>query len=304
MSVEPRSSREASLRPMRPPQMNPRRITLNPEVIATQSNLTPTKWRFDTPAEAPISPRILTHQEKMFMQTAQGTTLESLRSVASFLDANADKLGDVVKSGARQKLTNSITALSLYASDQTGGALAAQSATQRKQALRKALLRDHMLKIARIAKADLPNVPELEPLRMPKGKPTVEKLAAAASGMAKTAEPHSDVFIAAGLPNDFIAQLTAATDAMTTTISERTSSRGRQSGGTAGLKRQLSAGRRIVHVLDAFVKSQLKDDPVLLRNWNLVKRVPRPTRPASAATPSTPAAPEPTSAPSLSPIAV
>jgi hypothetical protein len=220
------------------------------------------------------------------MQTAQGTMLESLRSVETFLAAHTDMLGDVVKTGARQKLTEAIAALDLHASDQTGGALASQGATQKKASLRQALLRDHMAKIARIAAADLPNVPELEPLRMPRGKPTVEKLAAAASGMAKTAAPYAEVFISAGLPQDFIAQLTAATDAMTGAISERTSSRGRRSGATVGLKERLSAGRKIVHVLDAFVKSALKDDPSLLRNWNLVKRVPRPTgRAAGAATP-------------------
>jgi hypothetical protein len=171
--------------------------------------------------------------------------------------------------------------------------------------MRQALLRDHMAKIARIAAADLPNVPELEPLRMPRGKPTVEKLAALA-GMAKTAEPYADVFVAAGLPNDFIAQLTTATDAMTNAIGERTSSRGRRSGATVGLKQKLSAGRRIVHVLDAFVKSALKDDPALVRNWNLVKRVPRPTGRAASATPPTPAtpgqaSPAPTPAPPAAP---
>jgi hypothetical protein len=114
---------------------------------------------------------------------------------------------------------------------------------RRKQTLRQAQLRDHLAKIARIAKADLPSVPELQPLRMPKGKPTVEKLAAAATGMADTAKPHADVFIAAGLPTDFIAQLVAATDAMTSAISERTSNRGRRSGATVGLKQKLSAGR-------------------------------------------------------------
>jgi hypothetical protein len=134
--------------------------------------------------------------------------------------------------------------------------------------------------------------------------------------MAKTVEPYSDVFIAAGLPNDFIAQLNAATDAMTNTISERTSSRGRRSGATAGLKQKLSAGRRIVHALDAFVRSQLKNDPALLRDWNLVKRVPRPMgRPAGSTTsapptppptpvPTPPPVPEPAPVPSTSPSAV
>jgi hypothetical protein len=65
--------------------------------------------------------RIVTHQEEIFMQTAQGTMLESLRSVETFLDAHADKLAGVVKTGARQKLTDAIAALDAHASDQSGG---------------------------------------------------------------------------------------------------------------------------------------------------------------------------------------
>jgi hypothetical protein len=90
---------------------------------------------------------------------------------------------------------------------------------------------------------------------------------------------------------------------MTGAISERTSNRGRRSGATVGLKERLSAGRKIVHVLDAFVKSALKDDPSLLRNWNLVKRVPRPTGRAASAAASPSVAPTPAkpSSPTVAP---
>lgn len=40
----------------------------------------------------------------------------------------------------------------------------------------------------------------------------MENLAAAAFDVAKPAAPYADVFISAGLPQDFIAQLTAASD--------------------------------------------------------------------------------------------
>ena len=38
------------------------------------------------------------------MQTKQGTVLESLQAVNTFLDENADQLGDVVHTGVRRKL--------------------------------------------------------------------------------------------------------------------------------------------------------------------------------------------------------
>jgi hypothetical protein len=211
------------------------------------------------------------------MQTTQGSMLQSLRAVQAFLDTNADTLSAVVKTGARQQLADAIAALSGHVSDQSGNNLAAQGATLKQRALREALLRDHMAPISRVARADLPVTPEVEPLRMPQGKPSVERLAAAAKGMAKAAQTFSPVFISAGLPLDFVDQLNTATDAMVELGTARMQSRGLRGGATSGLRQRLSAGRRIVHVLDAFVKSALKDTGPLLANWNVVKRVQRTT---------------------------
>jgi hypothetical protein len=158
-------------------------------------------------------------------------------------------------------------------SDQTGSALASQGVTLKQHTLRRALLRDHMAPISRIARSDLPQTPEIEPLKMPRGRPTIERLSAAAFGMAKAATPFAGVFIAAGLPADFVARLDAAADALVVFLSDRAQSRGKRSGATKGLKSQLASGRKIVRILDAFVKSALKDDPALLANWNAVKRV-------------------------------
>lgn len=65
------------------------------------------------------------------MQTMQGSTLQSLVAVQTFLDANADSLGTVVTSGARKKLDDLVLQLSGDAAVQTGSAFAAQGATQK-----------------------------------------------------------------------------------------------------------------------------------------------------------------------------
>jgi hypothetical protein len=237
------------------------------------------------------------------VQTSQGSMLESLRSVQTFLNAHADKLDGVVKTGARQRLSDAIAALEGHATGQTGSNLAAQGATQKKRQLFRVLQRDHMAPIARIARADLPATAELRPFRMPRGKPTVEKLVALAAGMGAAAEPFSDVFTSAGLPADFIAQLNGAADALVGSIASRTNSRGSRSQATRGLKAKLTEGRKIVHILDAFVQTALVDDPALLANWNLVKRVPKtpPGRPAGPAAPSQPDGPSPSPDPSATP---
>ena len=119
--------------------------------------------------------------------------------------------------------------------------------------------------------------------------------------MAQVAAGFSDVFVSAGLPKDFIAQLNSATEAMVNALVDRQTTRGRVRGATTGLKNMLSEGRRIVSILDAFVKTALKDDRVLLDDWNSVKRIPKATGGAAAApgtssSVSTPA-PDPVQAP-------
>lgn len=153
-----------------------------------------------------------------------------------------------------------------------------EGATKKVRALRRALLRDHMAAIARVARADLPNSLEVQPLKMPRGNTGIEKLAATAYGMAKAAEPFAAVFLLAGLPPDFINRLVMAAAGLIQAGKDRTRSRGRPGGATRALATRLSAARKIVHVIDALVQSAAVDDAVLLADWNIIKRARRTPR--------------------------
>lgn len=237
------------------------------------------------------------------MQDRQGAVLKCLEDVRRFLDDNAAELPGIAGSGARTRLDDAITTLSGHATNQNGLGVLAQSATQQYGVLRETLLRDHMRPIAKIAAAELPKTPAVEPLRIPRGRLSAAALATAAKGMAKAAEQFSDVFTKAGMPADFIAQLTAASDAMMGALSDRSDSRGKRGGATQGLTVSTTDARRVIHMLDAFVKRAVgNSDPALIANWNMIKRVPLKTSVAKpnapATTPSTPpgssSAPAPT----------
>jgi len=223
------------------------------------------------------------------MQTKQGAVLESLRAVHTFLDENAERLGDVVRTGVRRKLADALAELDTHATDQAAGSFVVQGATKQKYVLARRLRRHHMTPIARIARVELSGTPQLEPLNMPKGRPTPERLIAHAEGMAQAAAPFAETFVESGLPSDFIAQLSAATSELRACVTDRTQSRGKQSGATVGLKQQLSNARKLVHVLDAFVQTALEDNESLLTGWNAVKHVrqiaSKPETPVTEATP-------------------
>jgi hypothetical protein len=220
------------------------------------------------------------------MQTEQGNMLLSLHAVKAYLNENAARFAGVVQTGTRQRLDDGILALSEHVTEQSGNALAAKASTQTQRELRTVLLRDHMAPIARIARADLPRAPQFAALRMPRGRPSIPKLAAAATGMAREAANHADIFVAAALPADFAEQLDQASQALVESANARVLTTGRRTRATSGLRSKLTEGRRIVHVLDALVKKTLKnDEPELLREWNYVKRVPR-TRGRGITTPA------------------
>jgi hypothetical protein len=219
------------------------------------------------------------------MQSRQGNMLQSLRAVEDFLTAHADTLDEVVNSGTRKKLVKTIAELETTVADQAGSSVVAQGGTKRYRALRQALIRDHMAPIARMARADLPPMPEVDALRMPRPNWSAERLAAAAHGMAEAATPYSAEFVKAGLRADFIERLTAAADAMVQALSDRAQNRGRLSGATKGLATTLASARRLVDVVDALVKSAVSDDPALLAHWKGVKRVRRVAAPADTGAP-------------------
>jgi hypothetical protein len=242
------------------------------------------------------------------MDTIQGRTLESLRTVRTFLNTHADRFPGIVDSGASKKLDALVVDLENHVSVQSGSTLESKGATEKHASQREALLRDHMAPIAKIAISELPDTPELKSLRMPRNNLSIERLRATALGMAQAAAPFADVFVKAGLPPDFIPQLVAAANATVETIGKRKLSRVAVGGATKGLKTTLSSARKTVHALDALVKSALKDDASLLAAWNVAKRVEKVSGAPSVLTqatsaPTQVAAPVASSTPAVTPAA-
>lgn len=209
------------------------------------------------------------------MEAYQSNQLQSLRAVEEFLTANADRLGTVARSGARRELAETLAALDAHAADQAGSTYASRGTTQRNRALRRALVRDHMAPIVRMARTQLRPLPEGNVFQSPRPGWSVERLHAAAHGMAIATAPHRAEFARGGLDVDFIEALTAAADALTQAVSDRVQARGQVSGATRGLRTLLSSGRKLVDLLDALVLRAAADDPALVASWRHVKRIRR-----------------------------
>jgi hypothetical protein len=233
------------------------------------------------------------------MEITQGHMLDSLRSVKSFLELNADKLSGVIKSGIQAELLQTINELEAYGDQQTLGAAGAKNASKVARALRYTLIHDHMAVVSRIGRAKLPNTPEFENLKMPRGNPSSTRLTEAAYEMANSALQNAGVFVAAGLPEDFIVRLKSAADAVAEERLQRSLARAKRTVATRALGSKLSSARKLVHVLDAMVKTAIRSDPTLLPGWNQVKHVQKSTASAPAGAPPVPSAPTTPATPAL-----
>lgn len=209
------------------------------------------------------------------MNKSLACSLQSLRSVQAFLDANAERLPTVASCGARRRLDELVTTAGAQAAEQSAADLDAQIATRRLHALRTSLLHDHMAPIAAIAAVETLSIPDLAPLRMPPRWASPELLRAHAAGMALAAAPFAGIFLAAGLGDDFVERLEAAGDDMLAAVGERTQRLAARIGATRGLAETVRTGRLVVHALDRMVRREIRGDAVLLAEWNSARRVER-----------------------------
>lgn len=106
-----------------------------------------------------------------------------------------------------------------------------------------------------------------------------------AGGMADAATKHAAVFIERGLPQDFIAQLTTAADALNQSLDTRAKSRGRSAGATTARSALTTQAREVIRELDVIVVPKLVRDDRLLGEWRTAKRIHRRSGRATGATP-------------------
>ena len=216
------------------------------------------------------------------MRTIERKQWETLRSVPPFLDEHRDVLAAVATSPMRRRLDDTLARLAFLADEQTASAAGARVCTQRYRERRRQLVRDHLVPLALIARTTEPPLSALEPFHLPRGRSTAQRLATVARAMAETAASHADILTAAGLPDDFVNRMGGAADAMMAELGRRTQESARHRIATEAIRTLLAAARRIVSVLDAFVKTACEQDAGLLAGWASVTHVRRGSRRAMA----------------------
>jgi len=223
------------------------------------------------------------------VRSTEANQLEALRNIPAFLDEYRDQLPGAATCGMRHRLDHALQRLAQHADDQTSSAAGSRNCTKRYLARRQELVGSHLLLIALIARTTEPPLSELAQLQVPRGKPTARELETAAHAMAEAVTPYAETFIAAGMPEDFVEQLRCASDAMMAELEARAQERARHRIATEALRAGIASARRMVKVLDAFVRSECGNDEVLLAGWTSASHVRRTARRAATAQVALPA---------------
>jgi hypothetical protein len=210
------------------------------------------------------------------VELRQSNLLQSLNEVQKFIDEHAAELPGVGESGMKKKFDETLAELARLGETQTAAELAAMSATRRVNVITQDLIEHHMSHVANIAAISLPPGLELAPLALPSEFQRGERLAAKARGMATAAQKFESTFIDAGLPKDFIQRIREEASSLSALIVERKQSVAARGAATKLMRTNIREARKLVKVLNGFVKTAAKGNTELLLTWRILKRLRRP----------------------------
>lgn len=187
--------------------------------------------------------------------------------------------------------------------DDAGTSLAnLREGRDQKTAAREALILrlDAIARMAQVIAQTSPGFDERFVLPRPKNH---QRVLATAHAFVDHVAPVAAQFVAHGLPEDFVATLTAALENYERASAARDAGRLARASATAGARKALAEGRRLVRQLDVIVRYQFAGDDAMQGAWARARHLDGlPLRPSTTGTrptaPTTPVTTTPTGPPS------
>jgi hypothetical protein len=207
------------------------------------------------------------------MKQDQQRILDSFRRIQDFLDAHADQVAALKDSAGRKQLDDAVTQISAADNAQGTANLTMTGQISREKSLIDDLRVKHMRPIMVFARARLRGVPDFAALTKSPAKLQPKPLVRAARAMATAAAPYANTFQEGGLPNDTVAELNTAADALDTAITDRANTKVGRVKATNGIGEELKLGKEAVGMLSAVITRQFADDKTFLAAWRAARRV-------------------------------
>ena len=245
------------------------------------------------------------------MQQPHSATLDALRRVQVFLDAQATALGAVVPASLRARLDSAVTQLAGFQQEQTTAMGSATGETANQAVLRKDFRSQFMRPIARIAKGSLKTASDYPTLAIASSTLRNSDFASAAQSLSDTAAKYEKTLTDGGMPLDFLAQMKSALGQLTASKDAQDRSIARRKAATQGITDTDKIGHEVLVVLDSVIAPTLKKNGPLLADWKASKKIagatplpPQPTGlPVTGDTTATTTTTSTTGTPAASPVA-
>jgi len=211
------------------------------------------------------------------VEKRQEQLVEAFQRAAVFLDEHP-ATGTRSYASPRAMLDDVLEKVRSLASMQYRGRETSRAETRRQAEQLQVLLDEHIRPIVTIARAQIEAQSDVglpAGLRMPALPLNPSKAVTVCDGMMEAARPHEAVFVAHGLPADFLAEFANARNELERLTSGRTTQVGAHKVARSSLPVQLVRGRRALERLDAIVRASYRRDVGVLSAWRGAKRVQR-----------------------------
>jgi len=215
------------------------------------------------------------------MKKQQQHVVESFARIRSFVRA-LPAPDEPALAFATESLDRALARLRDVAKRQELGPIEIRSSFARQQDLMATLRDAHIRPLVAIARSKIAPTDDVGVrglFRTPKAKVRATALLQVCDGMLETLPPFAPMFIAEGMPDDFLDRFRAARDALDASIHERAAAWLMRSTATLELRECLRSCRAATDQLDARIRASYRRDEAILHTWREVKRVGR--RPAS-----------------------
>lgn len=209
------------------------------------------------------------------MEKRQQQVVESFQRVRAFTEEHPAK-GTLSYTSSVAMLDDVLEKVRSLASMEYRGREVSRAETRRQADQLRVLVDEHIRPIVTIARAQIEAQSDVglpAGLRMPPLPLNPSKAVTVCDGMLEAARPHEVLFVANGLPADFLAQFANARNELERLTSGRTTQVGAHKAARSLLPVQLMRGRRAVERVDAIVRASYRRDPGVLVAWRSAKRV-------------------------------
>lgn len=205
------------------------------------------------------------------MKEFQQRQLDALRRVQGFISTHSGALGPITELEGRMDVDAAVAAIDELRNGQGSADRFIAGEMNRQAALTRKLVKEHLIPVARFARAKLVNVPDFKSLT-----PAVSqngKLLGNARVVATAVAKHRDAFAAGGFAADEAEQINGLVDAIMGVQAERAKLRGGRVNATKSIGEKIATGMAGVRHLDALIIKRFASDPGLLAEWSSVSRV-------------------------------